>query len=109
MEKQLEYLEDRVTLHTSEDAFRAFVLSQAQQAGVTQVLLQRIDATILAELARAESAQQEERLLAAKERAQRAGTVRQILSEPVALAVVGVLSTLMTGMISLLLHLAGAS
>jgi len=109
VEEQLDALEQQLTLHTSEDAFRAFVLAQAQQAGVTQALLQRLDSGVLTELARAEAARAEVDLLEAKDREHRALTTRQVLSQPVVLAAVGIISTLLTGLITLLLHLAGAS
>jgi len=109
VQEQLDALEAQITMHTSDDAFRAFVLSQAQQAGVTQALLQRIDCSILAELAKGEVARLESNLLEAKDREQRSMTKRQVLSQPVVLAAIGILSTLMTGLVSLILRLAGAS
>ncbi len=109
VETHIDELEAQITLHTSEDAFRSFVLAQAQQAGVTQSLLQRLDSTVLADLAKAEAALAETNLLSAKTREQKALTTRQVLSQPVVLAAVGIISTLMAGLITLLLHLAGAS
>ncbi len=109
VETHIDALEEQVLLHTSEDAFKSFVLGQAQQAGVTQSLLQRLESTILADLVRAEAALAEANLLNAKSREQKALTTRQILSQPVVLAAVGIISTLLTGLITLLLHLAGAS
>jgi hypothetical protein len=109
VETHIDLLEDQITLHTSEDAFRAFVLSQAQQAGVTQALLQRIDSTTLVELTRADAARAETLLLTAKDREMRALTAKQVLSQPVVLAAVGIISTLLTGGFTLLLHMIGAS
>jgi hypothetical protein len=109
VEEQLDMLEQQITLHTSEDAFRAFVLSQAQQTGVIQALLQRLDTSVLAELVRADAARAETDRLAAAERAERAMTTKQVLSQPVVLGSVAILSTLMTGLVTLVLHLVGAT
>jgi hypothetical protein len=109
VEAQLDSLEEQITLHTSEDAFRAFVLAQAQQAGLTQGLLQRLDTSVLGELAKAEAARADAALLEAQDREQRAMTTRQVLSQPVVLAVIGIISTVMTGLVTLVLSLVGGS
>jgi len=108
VEARIETLESQISLHTSEDAFRAFVLSLAQQFGHTQALLQRIDTSILSELAKAEAAA---KVLAEQEalsRQEKETTLRHILSQPVVLALVGILSTVMTGLMTLILNLYGA-
>jgi len=101
--------EEQILLHTSEDAFRAFVLAQAQQSGVTQAILQRIDSGILEPLAKAEQARAEAEKAAAASQAEKALTTKQVLTQPVVLAVIGLASTGLTGLLTILLHLAGAS
>ncbi len=103
----VEEQENQILLHTSEDAFRAFVLAQAQQSGVIQGLLQRIDGSILDHLARAAEARAEAELAEAKSRVEKALTTKQVLTQPVVLGAIGLVSTILTGLVSITLHLAG--
>ena len=109
IEDHIAAMEEQILLHASADAFKAFVLSQAQQAGAVQNLLQRLDNTVISDLARAESMRAEADLVIAKRQEAKALTTRQVFSQPVVLAVVGILSTFMTVVGTIILHLAGAS
>ena len=109
LESYLEEQENQILMHTSEDAFRAFVLVQAQQAGAIQSLLQRIDSSVLSSLAKAEEHRAEEALAEAKGRADKALTAKQLLTQPVALAVIALVSTVLTSILTILLHLAGVA
>ena len=108
LEAHLEAQDMQILLHTSEDAFRAFVLAQAQQSGVIQVLLQRIDSSILETLARAEQTHAAAELTAAQGRANKELTTKQIFTQPVVLAVIGLTSTLLTGTVTILIRLIGS-
>lgn len=105
VQQRLDYLDAQVVLLSNEDAFRAYLLSRAQQDGAVQTLMQRLDSTILAQLATAEAARANAALIDAENRAQRTMTTGQVLSQPVVLAVVGILSTVLTGLITAMLHL----
>ena len=109
VERHVDALEAQIALYTSEDAFRAFVLSLAQQFGHTQALLQRIDATIMADLARSDAAAKELALTQEKTRHEKETTVRHVLSQPVVLALVGILSTIMTALATTALRIAGGA
>ena len=109
VETYIDGLEAQILLHSSNDAFKAFVLNQAQQAGMVQSLLQRLDSTILSDLARAEVLRAETDLVKEKRQEAKALTTKQVLSQPVVLAFVGILSTILTLVGTLFLHLAGAS
>lgn len=109
LEAFIDAQEHQLLLYTSEDAFRAFVLAQAQQTGMIQVLLQRIDSSILEPLARAEEAKQQAEMVARQGEAEKALTTRQVLTQPVVLAVVGLASTTLTGLLTLILHLTGVT
>lgn len=104
VESHVDELEQQVLLLSNDDAFRAYLLSRAQQDGAVQTLMQRLDSTLLAPLAQAEAVRAQAELVVAEARTQRQLTVGQVLSQPVVLAVVGILSTLMTGLVTALLH-----
>lgn len=108
VERALDACHQRVQLLSSDDAFRGYLLARAQQDGAVSAMLQRIDSSVMSQLARADAARAQQQLLEAEDRQQRAVTLRSALSEPVVLAVVGVVSTGLTGILTLILHLAGA-
>lgn len=101
-------LEERVQLLSSDDAFRAYLLARARQDGAVLHLLRSLDDSVLAQLAAGEKARGEAELLSAKSRQARSLTTRQVLTQPVVLAVVGILSTAVGGVMTLILHFAGA-
>jgi hypothetical protein len=109
IERHTELLEAQIALYTSEDAFRAFVLSLAQQFGHTQALLQRLDATVMADLARSDADAKELSLLREKARHEKETTVRHVLSQPVVLGLVGIVSTIMTALATILIRISGAA
>ena len=108
VEAHLDDLEDQVNLLANEDAFRAFVLEQARQAGATQSLLNRLDASLLRDVIALELARSELALQDAQDRATKAVTLQNAITQPVVLAVIGVLSTALTGIISLALRIYGS-
>jgi hypothetical protein len=109
VEAHMDAMEAQILLHSSDDAFKAFVLNQAQQAGMVQSLLQRLDSTILSDLARVEVLRAETDLVKEKRQEAKALTTKQVLSQPVVLAFIGILSTILTLVGTLTLHFVGAS
>jgi hypothetical protein len=109
LERHLEEQENQLLLYSSEDAFKAFVLAQAQQSGVIQGLLQRIDSSILSPLAAAEADKAQTALVISAAAAEKALTVRQVITQPVVLAIIAVLSALLTTFSTVILHLVGVS
>lgn len=105
LQAYIDQLEQTNELLTNQDAYRAFVLRLAQESGVTQSLLQRIDNSVLSKLATAAELDAQRRLTEELNRGQRQLTMRQVLSEPVVLAVIGLGSTALSGIATLLLRL----
>lgn len=109
VQRALDACHSRVQILSNDDAFRGYLLARAQQDGAVAALLQRIDSSLLSELAKAESSKAQQELLEAQDRANRTITLRSALSEPVVLALVGVISTGMTGLFTLVSWLIGAN
>ena len=101
IELRLKQLEEQNQLFASDDAFKAFVLAQAHLAGATNLLLQRLDSGVLADLARAEAERAEAARLAEAARAENTLTVRQIFSQPVMVAIVSAISAGVVGILEL--------
>ena len=105
VEAWIDHLAERVVLLGSEDSFRLFVLEQAHRAGETQALLTRLDNTVIQDLAEAERLRAEVALADASNRAATQLTVRRVLSQPAVLALIGVLSTVMSGIGAVIMQL----
>jgi hypothetical protein len=67
----------------------------------SNTLVDDVRNSMLVPLARAEAAREERRLQETRTEAERVQTVRGVLSQPAVIAVIGVLSTVLTGIISL--------
>ena len=109
IERYIDEIESVNRMLSDDKAFEAFVLEQARLAGRMLSLMERLDASCLADLAAAERADAEVRLMEAAERRDRTMTLRSVLSQPVVLAVIGVASTVLTTIGTLILHLAGVT
>ena len=104
----IDSLEHKLTVLSNDDAFRAYLMAKAQQDGAVLALLQKLDSSLITSLAKAEADKIKINLIEAEERAGRALTISSILTEPVVLSAITVVSSVMTGVITLILHLAGA-
>ena len=104
----IDRLENKVMVLSNDDAFRAYLMAKAQQDGAVLALLQKLDSSLITSLVKAEADKVKVTLIEAEERAGRAMTLSGILTEPVVLSAITVVSSVMTGVITLILHLAGA-
>jgi hypothetical protein len=103
LDRAIDSLFARVDALQSADPFRALVLSMAETMAASNALGRDIRASILADLARAEADREARLLLEAKQATERHATTRQVLTQPVALAVIGVASTALTTLATWLL------
>lgn len=104
----IEEQDEMIRILSEEEPFRGFVLAQARQLGQNTAMLDRIDRSILSRLAAAELRQAEADAAAASVVADKAATWKVALSQPVILALVTVLSTVLGGIMTAALHLLGA-
>lgn len=105
----IEEQDETIRILGEEEPFRGFVLAQARQLGQNTAMLDRIDRSILSRLAAAELRQAEADAAAASAGADKAATWKVALSQPVILALVTVLSTVLGGIMTAALHLLGAT
>lgn len=107
VESHIDALERQVQLLGSDDAFRAFVIEQAREAGATKEVLTRLDSTVLASLAQAEADRAAADLIRAQKDNARAVTTRELFSQPVVLAAITALSGLGATLLAIVAHLLG--
>ena len=93
--------EQRITVLQSEDPFRALVLALADAMSRSNALVDDVRTSILGKLVQAEVLREERRLIEAKAEAERTQTIRGGLSQPAVIALISVLSAVLTGIIAL--------
>ena len=103
LELAIECLEARVAVLQSADPFRALVLALAETMATSNALSRDIRGSILADLARAEADRESRLLIEARGAIERHNTARGVLTQPVALGVIGVVSTALTALSTWLL------
>lgn len=103
VERAIDSLESRIAVLQSADPFRALVLSMAETMAASNALGRDIRASILSDLASAEAARESRLLIEAQRANERQATTRQVLTQPVALGVIGVASAALTALSTWLL------
>ena len=101
IEEWIDLQEARIIVFQSDDPVKALVLALADSMSRSNTLVDDVRNSMLVPLARAEAAREERRLQETRTEAERVQTVRGVLSQPAVIAVIGVLSTVLTGIISL--------
>lgn len=101
VERWVEAQEQRITVLQSEDPFRALVLALADAMSRSNALVDDVRTSILGKLVQAEVLREERRLIEVKAEAERTQTIRGVLSQPAVIALISVLSAVLTGIIAL--------
>lgn len=104
VERAFDALHKRADALQSADPFRALVLSLADALANANAIGREIRASILADLAEAERLREARLLLEAQRGEFTAATVRSVLTQPVALGVIGLLTAALTALVQLIGH-----
>ena len=108
LDRAIECLEARIAILQSADPFRALVISMAETMATSNALSRDLRATIVADLARAEADREARLLVEARLLESRGVTTRQVLTQPVALGIISVVSVVVTAFATWLLGRAPA-
>ena len=96
LEKAIDILTSRIEVLQSADPFRALVLSMAEAMTTSNSLSKDIRTSILEPLAKAEADKEARLLLEAQHFELRVSTWKQVLTQPVALGIIGIITTVLT-------------
>ena len=101
VEHWVDLQETRMATLEHNDPFRALVMAMVDSMSRNSTLIEDVRHSVLVPLAQAEEAKEQRKLIEARNETERNTTLRGVLSQPTVVALVGVLSAVLTGLIAL--------